>query len=864
MSDEQTIYISPDDDLTTVRGRLEQIPARKITLVIPNQTQLRSHVAWKLLYARTRELNKEVLIVSSDPQVRSVAHAVKFRVAHSLESTSNPGRSKSGSRSGPGRSNAGTGRSRPTVPPKTSTRATTAKEPIIERAEPRPSRPLGSPIAGQMSTWSEPDERQQSHFNASRSEQADVIRPPLFNLPERPQRNEPREERGSRFNQSYDFHIENPSSIHPLYVDQVEEPDLLIEDYEQAQDIRQAASGSLPAIKKQLDSEPGNTSPGDSNAPISHVPADLSHHSNSQIYGEDDPFIYMQDDSQPPSQAEQKGEATIEDEEISQAYPSLQKSAIADLPTGVIENKIEYRGDDDEDDIIPPISPKPITQSRPRPEQRPVIRQEPEPIPLPMPRAQSKPLPPTSRPLTGRTTGKIPDKATTQKPITAPATRGGSRVPPSVASRPASQPVQQRGGSTRPKSATGLQPLRPPITNRRPASRRLYFILAPIAAILIILFLVFYLNIASTVSLMITTQSYTHAVTLTLSNKNLPNTVAASPITRTFTKTASEPATGSKMQATNYATGIVNFTNTGTKAVEIPSQTVIATTDNINFVTTENVLVLPQSTNTFSLPVAIQASNSGVAGNVSAGSITVIPQSSLATIAQAQTTPVTTTSLQTILTVTNPDATTGGEAKPIAAITQQDLDNATKDLHQQVLPDINTWMQQNAKNGLVGQAVTTDTLLNPPPVNEAEPNKTFSANIKVIATILVVRLDVAQRAAVDLLNSAVHADKQFGPAFAIIGDAQTIKIDQAQPGSTNGNAVTVNATGQVGPNLDIKALQNSISGKSFSQAQAIVRQQSQHIQTVNIQTQLGIFNSVSPWADHITIIIQPSSTPKKS
>src|SRR5215472_2669277 len=104
MSDEQPIYISPDDDVTTVRERLEKIPSRKITLVIPSQTQLRSHVAWKLLYARARELNKEVTIVSTDPQVRSVAHAVKFKVVHSLESTSNPVRPKSGSRGGTGRS----------------------------------------------------------------------------------------------------------------------------------------------------------------------------------------------------------------------------------------------------------------------------------------------------------------------------------------------------------------------------------------------------------------------------------------------------------------------------------------------------------------------------------------------------------------------------------------------------------------------------------------------------------------------------------------------------------------------------------------------------------------------------------------
>ena len=100
MSDELIIYISPDDDLTTVRERLEEISARRLTMVIPPQTQLRSHVAWKLLYARARELGKEVVIVSSDPQVRSVAHAVKFKVAHSLESSPATGKSRPAGRSG--------------------------------------------------------------------------------------------------------------------------------------------------------------------------------------------------------------------------------------------------------------------------------------------------------------------------------------------------------------------------------------------------------------------------------------------------------------------------------------------------------------------------------------------------------------------------------------------------------------------------------------------------------------------------------------------------------------------------------------------------------------------------------------------
>ncbi len=97
MTDELTIYISPEDDLTNVRERLERITTRRVTLVIPAQTQLRSHVAWKLLHARARELGKDVLIISSDPQIRSVAQAVKFRVAHSLESPPT-GKSRTGGR----------------------------------------------------------------------------------------------------------------------------------------------------------------------------------------------------------------------------------------------------------------------------------------------------------------------------------------------------------------------------------------------------------------------------------------------------------------------------------------------------------------------------------------------------------------------------------------------------------------------------------------------------------------------------------------------------------------------------------------------------------------------------------------------
>lgn len=79
MSNEQIIYVDPGEELTDVRVRLEQTPATRIILIIPPQTQLRSHVGWRLLRSRVRELGKDVLIISSERQIRAVAKAAGFR-----------------------------------------------------------------------------------------------------------------------------------------------------------------------------------------------------------------------------------------------------------------------------------------------------------------------------------------------------------------------------------------------------------------------------------------------------------------------------------------------------------------------------------------------------------------------------------------------------------------------------------------------------------------------------------------------------------------------------------------------------------------------------------------------------------------
>src|SRR5690348_13480722 len=91
MTKEKIIYLGPEEDLVKVRERLENTDAGHIILVYPPQTQLQSHVGWRLLRSRVRELGQDVLVITSDRQIRAVANAAGFRTADSLESSPSDG-----------------------------------------------------------------------------------------------------------------------------------------------------------------------------------------------------------------------------------------------------------------------------------------------------------------------------------------------------------------------------------------------------------------------------------------------------------------------------------------------------------------------------------------------------------------------------------------------------------------------------------------------------------------------------------------------------------------------------------------------------------------------------------------------------
>jgi len=324
MSDEKTtIYISPEEDLTSVRERLEKIPARYITLVIPTETLLRSHVAWKLLRARVRELGKEVQIVSTNPQIRSVAKDVNFKVAPSLEASP-------------------TGKSRP---PSRGGRPAAGKSRPANSAQQRTMSPRGQARDAERTRQPGPTNRWPSASSFAQPGSSDAVVEDNDLGGDTPQASSPSFNKS--FNsppdrsQTYDFHIDTSPPIRPLSSQHIdEEPDLWFEDFNQAQNIREAASQSGSNVPEDADDEV--------DAEIQHTPpAQLPFAASPPYYPQTprphlgaDPFTAMNDSLSPPS-LEQQGSIPTMDHFNTQEH-TIQD--VPDMPSDMLYNTIEDSG----------------------------------------------------------------------------------------------------------------------------------------------------------------------------------------------------------------------------------------------------------------------------------------------------------------------------------------------------------------------------------------------------------------------------------------------------------------------------------------------------------------------------------------
>src|SRR4029453_5748172 len=81
------IFLDLDDDLGTVRAKLESSAADEVYVVIPRRSPiLRTPLEFRILARLTHQLSPETIIVSSDSNRRSLARQEGLRTRRSVRS----------------------------------------------------------------------------------------------------------------------------------------------------------------------------------------------------------------------------------------------------------------------------------------------------------------------------------------------------------------------------------------------------------------------------------------------------------------------------------------------------------------------------------------------------------------------------------------------------------------------------------------------------------------------------------------------------------------------------------------------------------------------------------------------------------
>ena len=827
MTDEKIIYLGPEEELTSVRERLEKTNAGRITLVIPPQPQLHSLVEWRVLHARMRELGKDVLVISPERQIRAVAKAAGFRAADSLESppsartrpSSHPSRSGTGGKT-PQRSRNLPGRGSP--------------ENRAQRQHQQPNPPRVATDDRQQMQQTQRETSSGSETGAASSTYG---------------------RQDAQFRSPKDLHIDTSPSIRPRVPGQVDdELDTLTADFYRAQSIHEAAQGM----------DAGTVSPAaGTREPSSGIPRQESK-TSLPAGNEHDPFAYMED-LQPPSLPEQRGSTRIEDIESG-------ISDIADVPTDEFEYQIEDMGDEGAVFLQQDFSPPPWSE--------PAVE---EPGRVEMPRGYGTP-PRNSRmgklPLQDiddeEKLPPVPEQPTYIMPSPSAAVRSPAMPTPSTASNRGPQPIIQppaRSVSTKaasPKTKKPAKASRPATTP--PASKRASLTpgrrnsrvaaIVSISVVILVLaalaFIIFGSN--ATVTIIVPTQPLSLANLHYMASTANPSQV----LTGTFTATSAPgqgTATGVTQQGNTFATGTVTFTNKGKQSVIIPTGTVLQTNGAVavQFVTTANAQILPSSSGIDT----VRAQNPGPSGNVPAGTITVIPPAGLQAIVAAQPTPVPQPSV--ILAVTNLAPTSGGGSANVKQVTQSDADTLAKALHPDLQKQIASWLAEKVQQGDVRGKLVPDVVDSPTPlkdetltqVGQVAANGKFTGKLSVTVQILVIRAATIQDV------SKAQLKMKMKPAFVLVPQRLVIISKEKDTPSADGTTLSVSwtATGQIMQQISAQRISSLVAGQGVDQAKSDIVSKAGITGVTDRDTRIDIFPSflsIMPLrAEQIHVNVQP-------
>ncbi len=893
MADEQIIYLSPEEELTNVRERLEQVPAKRIVLIIPQQTQLRSLVGWRLLRSRARELGKDILIISSDRQIRSVVKAAGFRVADSLATPPSSGKSRSDSRSG--RSTTG---SKPTPHLRGTTNKGPANQQPAQQSPRQPIQPLSSipPLAPlqnypPISDISDvPTIDYELETNKPRDNEpttrgsSSVESPSTFDT------------RNRQFGPNYDYRVGEVDGIPPIFplapdtgeADE-DEPDLWNEDIDHAQSLRNAAQqDNDEMLSPQNAAPPTAASQGQYNAPFEDMTRDR------------DPLAFIDDIPSSPL-PEQKGAAPFDD--LDEEMPD-----ISDYPTDVIpDGDIEDLGDqgnivesprswadmlqEDERDTqdaprVHGVRPRSSRNGGMQPpphddfddedeDELPSIYDQPTRLQPPPPvTPQSPVVPPPATPKTGSRTFSVAqnEPRPVSLPQKRPAQAGQSRTAQQKQQRPALTRSQQsaiNGARISRASVAGTRSDKSKAAAR--PKRKSNEIVIPIAIVILIFLIIgafVYFVPTADVTVGIPFKNYSSHMTLTAdetSTNSTPGTVQAQTLTHDLSLSQKGTPSGTASVGNAQATGIVNFTNKSSQSIEIPYGMQLSTNSGVNFTTTLDAVLSPANSPHSQLPVTVQAQSQGTSGNVPSNTIVNITPTGQALLIQFNP-QLTSGNISSALAMANPQPTTGGGAGKATALSVGDVSALKAKLDQQLRTQLTAWLaQQLHGDDQAGKPVLQETIsTTPPTVGSVISNGTFSETMKLHATVLVVRTVALQSAAFATMNNSVSKDKRF-PGYTLY-QQQRLKITQIKKtSSTDGRSLKLSftATGQIIPNVSEEQIRSLLAGKRVSEVQGTLTGSGgiSGIVTSSAVVHPGFFPWLPFLSSHITVHIVPAQPP---
>jgi hypothetical protein len=845
MADEQTIYLSPEEELTSVRERLERTQARRIILVIPQQTSLRSHVGWRLIHARMRELGKELQVISPDRQVRAVARAAGFKVTETQEPSSNRSRPSSASRLGPNtrgsiRSRVGSSRGEPHSQ---ASQQSTGRRRLMTGTSNRPTPPV-TPLP--------PDS----------AEEPTLERPRRSGFPE--PGNQPIApaalfgQSPEQFGTPYDFRINTTPSV--PHNEEEDEENKYYQDYHTARNIRESASGTAQQ-------EP----------PITRD-ADESRTSAISRWNVD-PYPYMEEEVQQTRLPEQRGQVRGPLDAADADIPD-----ISDRSTEIISDPIEDLGDIGAPDL-PQVVPtqEEASPRRPQPRTGPMQssqRHSPR-APradfnddedlLALPDRPAQPFSPhPSRDLPGaqpRQSRKLPPEPTPR--VGASARRSQTLTagnPPQASIRPQAAPA---GGPNRQLIATSGAPARQQVQRKpRRGNRSLIILFSVVAILLVTTLLLLYLVPTATVTISLQARTFSQNVQLNATvdpGAPLLNKVLAQMAQHDFTVSGQGTASGTTRVGNAKARGLVTLTNNGTANVTIPTGTFVATTSGIQFATGAEVVV-PRESNYPAVPVSAQ--QTGEIGNVGAATITVIPPASLNSIAQYS--HISLSSLK--LAVTNTRATSGGGAANVPAVTARDRQALVQVLHNKLKQEVNSWLVSQLHSGDMRGTPAPDVLRSSSPLPEEQLSGApdagqqasggiFTGTLSLHISVLVVRAAALQAAAGAQLNTA--AGRQQPASMLATHLPVTLSGSKGTPAKDGRSlAISAKASGQIIRQFPLQDISNSLTGKGIGQVTSDLKAMLAQAGVQNVQVSVSpSFLTIMPLqAGRIQVVLQPATS----